>query len=99
MDGPAGGDVGRTAILGTSEVGRVRLRRVAASGASAAAGPLIASRLELDVFYFLYKFRVNPITFEGVMRDSLPLTFPIFEQNLNLAQNMENLTAVPNGFF
>ncbi len=54
MIGPAGGDVGRTALLGTSEVGRVGLGRVAASGASAAAGEIIASPLELYVFYILF---------------------------------------------
>ncbi len=63
----AGGDVGRTALLGTSEVGRFGLRRVGASGASAAAGEIIASRLDLYVFYFLYKFRSDWSTFAEVM--------------------------------
>ncbi len=53
MFGPAGGDVGRTPLLGTSEVGRFGLGRVGASGASAAAGPIIARAVELYVFYFL----------------------------------------------
>ncbi len=73
MIGPAGGDVGRMAILGTSEVGRVGLREVVASDASAAAGRLLARVHGLYVFYFLYKFRVNPITFAEVMLGSLPL--------------------------
>ncbi len=53
MIGPAGGDVGRTPILGTSEVGRFGLRGSATIGASAAAGEIIASPLELYVFYIL----------------------------------------------
>ncbi len=53
MIGPTGGDVGRTAILGTSEVGRVGLGKVAASGALAAAGRLLARAVELYVSYFL----------------------------------------------
>ncbi len=53
MIGPTGGDVGRTAILGTSEVGRVGLRRVAASGASAAIGEIIARAVELYLFNIL----------------------------------------------
>ncbi len=53
MIGPTGDDVGRMAILRTSEVGRVRLGRVAASGALAAAGRLLARPVELYVSYFL----------------------------------------------
>ncbi len=53
MIGPAGGDVGRTAILGTYEVGRVGLVKIATSGASAAAGRLLARVHGLYVFYFL----------------------------------------------
>ncbi len=83
MIGPAGGDVGRMTIPRTSEVGRVGLRRVAASGALAAAGPIIASPLELYVFYFLSKFRADWYTFAGVMPVAVCTTRLDFEP-LNL---------------
>ncbi len=53
MIGPAAGDVGRTPVLGTSEVGRVGLPGPGASGASAAVGEIIASPLVLYVFNIL----------------------------------------------
>ncbi len=53
MIGPAGGDVGRTPLLGTSEVGRVGLPGPGGSGASAAAGRLLSRAVELYVVYFL----------------------------------------------
>ncbi len=53
MIGPAAGDVGRTPVLGTSEVGRVGLPGPRGSGASAAAGPIIARVHGLYVFNIL----------------------------------------------
>ncbi len=50
MFGPAGGDVGRTALLGTSEVGRFGLGRVGASGALAQLASDIARVHGLYVF-------------------------------------------------
>ncbi len=50
MFGPAGGDVGRTPVLGTSEDGRFGLGGPGGSGASAAAGPIIARVHGLYVF-------------------------------------------------
>ncbi len=53
MIGPAGGDVGRTPVLGTSEVGRVGLPGPWGSGASAAAGRLLSRAMELYLFNIL----------------------------------------------
>ncbi len=53
MVGPAGVDVGRMTILGTSEVGRVGLPGPEGSGASAAAGRLLSRVHGLYVFNIL----------------------------------------------